>query len=92
MEGADNEWASEPIAIIGLSCKFAGDATSPEKLWQMLAEGRNAWSKIPDTRFNAKGTYHPDPQKLSTVSSKLTLLHTISSKRDKEAGIADRWS
>jgi hypothetical protein len=66
-----NEWKSEPIAIIGLSCKFAGDATSPENLWRMLAEGRNAWSEIPATRFNAKGVYHPDPDRLGTVSPSL---------------------
>lgn len=69
MGSINDEWASEPIAIIGLSCKFAGDASSPEKLWQMLAEGRNAWSEIPSSRFNAKAVYHPDSEKLSTVSS-----------------------
>jgi hypothetical protein len=68
MGSINKEWASEPIAIIGLSCKFAGDAASPEKLWKMLTEGRNAWSEIPSTRFNPKGAYHPDSEKLSTVS------------------------
>ncbi|KAL4738027.1 hypothetical protein BDV11DRAFT_216252 [Aspergillus similis] len=58
---------SEPIAIIGLSCKFAGSADSPEKLWEMLAEGRNAWSEIPESRFNHKGVYHPDSEKLGTT-------------------------
>lgn len=58
---------SEPIAIIGLSCKFAGSADSPEKLWEMLAEGRNAWSEIPESRFNHKAVYHPDSGKLGTV-------------------------
>jgi acyl transferase domain-containing protein len=61
------EPVSEPIAIIGLSCKFAGDARSPEELWKMLAEGRNAWSEIPTSRFNWKGFFHPDPEKLDTV-------------------------
>ncbi|KAF2194360.1 putative polyketide synthase [Zopfia rhizophila CBS 207.26] len=56
-----------PIAIIGLSCKFAGDARSPEELWRMLAEGRNAWSEVPSSRFNLKGFFHPDPEKLDTV-------------------------
>lgn len=58
---------SEPIAIIGLSCKFAGDARGPEELWKMLTEGRNAWSTIPSSRFNVKGSFHPDPEKLDTV-------------------------
>ncbi|KAL8737325.1 MAG: hypothetical protein Q9181_001781 [Wetmoreana brouardii] len=60
--------ASEPIAIIGLSCKFAGDASNPEALWQLLAEKRSAWSEIPSSRFNAKGAYHPNPEKLGTTN------------------------
>ena len=70
-EDANKKWANghEPIAVIGLSCKFAGDAANPEKLWKMLAEGRDAWSEIPTSRFDPKGVYHPDAQKLSTVSS-----------------------
>lgn len=68
MGSLNNAWATEPIAIIGLSCKFAGDASTPEKLWEMLAEGRDAWSEIPTSRFNVKGTYHPNNEKLSTVS------------------------
>ncbi|KAK3681631.1 hypothetical protein B0T22DRAFT_299554 [Podospora appendiculata] len=66
MEDVKSDWATEPIAIIGLSCKFAGDASNPAKLWDMLAEGRNAWSEIPSTRFNPKGVYHPDSERLST--------------------------
>jgi acyl transferase domain-containing protein len=68
MGSISNEWASEPIAIIGLSCKFAGDASCPEKLWEMLAEGRNGWSEIPSSRFNVKGAYHPNHEKISTVN------------------------
>ncbi|KAL9639611.1 MAG: hypothetical protein Q9204_001021 [Flavoplaca sp. TL-2023a] len=60
--------ASEPIAVIGLSCKFAGDASNPEALWQLLAEKRSAWSEIPSSRFNAKGAYHPNPEKLGTTN------------------------
>jgi acyl transferase domain-containing protein len=59
--------ANEPIAIIGLSCKFAGDATNPKNLWKLLADGKSAWTEIPSSRFNAEGSYHPDPEKLSTV-------------------------
>ncbi|KAL8992183.1 MAG: hypothetical protein Q9169_007295, partial [Polycauliona sp. 2 TL-2023] len=60
--------ASEPIAIIGLSCKFAGDARDPEALWQLMAEKSSAWSEIPRTRFNATGAYHSNPEKLSTMN------------------------
>ena len=63
-----NWWASEPIAIVGLSCKFAGSASNPDKLWEMLAEGRSAWSEIPVSRFNVKGTHNPNHEKIATVS------------------------
>lgn len=52
-----------PIAIIGMGCKCPGDATSPERLWQLCADGRSAWSEIPKNRFNAKALYHPNGEK-----------------------------
>ncbi|RYP73024.1 hypothetical protein DL771_003892 [Monosporascus sp. 5C6A] len=70
MGSVNKKWESDPIAIIGLSCKFAGEAASPEELWKMLAEGRNAWSEIPSTRFNPRGVYHPESEKLSTTHVK----------------------
>lgn len=54
-----------PIAIIGMSCRFAGDVNSPDKLWDLLAEGRSAWSEIPEDRFNIKGFHHPNFEKLN---------------------------
>ncbi|MCJ1394622.1 hypothetical protein MMC18_007502 [Xylographa bjoerkii] len=66
----DPVWATEPIAIIGLSCRFAGDASNPEKLWGMMAEGRSAWSEVPVSRYSQKGQYHPENGKLSTTNVK----------------------
>lgn len=60
MNSIGTEPASEPIAIIGLSCKFVGDTCSPEGLWRMMAEGRNAWLEVPSSRFNLKGFFHQD--------------------------------
>ena len=42
----------EPIAIIGLACRFPGGANSAEELWKMLADGGTRWSKIPADRYN----------------------------------------
>ncbi|ROW12025.1 hypothetical protein VPNG_05286 [Cytospora leucostoma] len=64
-------WAREPIAIIGMSCKLPGDASSPERLWEMLAGGKSAWSKIRSSRFNQTGAYHPNKDKLNSVSFQL---------------------
>lgn len=57
----------EPIAIIGLSCKLAGEADSPTKLWEMVSKGRDAWSQIPSSRFNWTGSYHADQKRLGAV-------------------------
>ncbi|KAK3399711.1 putative polyketide synthase [Sordaria brevicollis] len=54
-----------PIAIIGMSCRFAGDVDSPSKLWDLLAEGKSAWSEIPKDRFNIDGFHHPNFEKLN---------------------------
>ncbi|XXG96001.1 hypothetical protein Hte_002278 [Hypoxylon texense] len=70
MANRADTWATEPIAIVGMSCKFAGSASSPEKLWEMLAGGENAWSEIPSSRFDVRGTHHPNHEKISTTHAK----------------------
>ena len=52
----------EPIAIIGVGCRFPGGANSPNELWELLSEGRCAWSDVPRDRFNWKSFHHPDPE------------------------------
>ena len=51
----------EPIAVIGIGCRFPGGASSPSKLWDLLSQPRDVLSKIPTARFNPDGFYHPDP-------------------------------
>lgn len=67
MGSIEPEPVTEPIAVIGLACKFGGEARSPEEFWKMIVEGRNAWSEVPLSRFNLEGFYHPDPNKLDAV-------------------------
>ncbi|KIL88308.1 polyketide synthase [Fusarium avenaceum] len=57
----------EPIAIIGLSCKLAGEADNPNNLWEMVSKGRDAWSQIPSSRFNWTGSYHADQKRLGAM-------------------------
>ncbi|KAL3427635.1 hypothetical protein PVAG01_01144 [Phlyctema vagabunda] len=52
-----------PIAIIGMGCRLAGGATNPEKLWEMVAAGRDGWSEIPAGRFKKESFYHPNGAK-----------------------------
>jgi acyl transferase domain-containing protein len=57
-----------PIAIVGMSCRLPGDATSPEKLWDLCSKARSGWSQIPPDRFNNDAFYHPKGEKAGTVS------------------------
>ncbi|KAI0454862.1 reducing type I polyketide synthase [Xylaria acuta] len=56
---ADTRPKTEPLAIVGMACRFAGGVTSPEKLWDFVSKGRSAWSRIPEERFNQSSFYHP---------------------------------
>lgn len=51
---------NEPIAVIGSACRFAGDSTSPSKLWELLKDPKDVLSEIPESRFSVDGFYHPD--------------------------------
>ncbi|KAI0515152.1 hypothetical protein F5B22DRAFT_647032 [Xylaria bambusicola] len=58
----------EPIAIVGASCRFAGDATSPLKLWDLLCKPFDLSREVPPERFSAKGFYHKDGEYHGTTN------------------------
>ncbi|RDG39779.1 type I polyketide synthase [Streptomyces corynorhini] len=62
--------SQEPIAITAMSCRFPGDIRSPEDLWRLVDEGRDAIGPLPDDRgWDVEGRYDPDsdePGKLAT--------------------------
>jgi len=60
---------SEPIAIVGSSCRFAGGATSPCKLWKLLLNPTDLSRRIPSDRFNIDGFYHEDGEYHGTTDS-----------------------
>ena len=66
-EASDGE-PLEPIAVIGLSCKFPDDATSPERFWDMIMKKKCASKNYPPDRMNIDAFYHPNAQKLNTVN------------------------
>lgn len=66
--GMSDGWASEPIAIIGMSSKFAEEATDNEGFWRMLTNARSGWTPFPHSRFRSEGIYHPNNERLNSVS------------------------
>ena len=57
---ATEQSKSEPIAIVGIGCRFPG-ANDPESFWQLLANGVDAISEVPNSRWNAREFYDPNP-------------------------------
>lgn len=60
---------SEPIAIIGRSCRYPGSATAPSKLWDLLQNPHDISQKIPPTRFNVDGFYDEDGERHGTTNA-----------------------
>ena len=57
----------EPIAIIGMGCRYPGGAETPEKLWELLAEQVDAISEVPADHWPIDDYYDANPNALGKI-------------------------
>jgi acyl transferase domain-containing protein/acyl carrier protein len=60
---SDGTSPDDPIAIIGIGCRFPGSSDSPRAFWELMAEGRDGITEVPEDRWNVDRFWDPDPSK-----------------------------
>ncbi|BCS16170.1 polyketide synthase [Aspergillus luchuensis] len=58
----------EPIAIIGMGCRFAGEASSIEGFWDTLRLGRREHGRVPASRYQASAWEHPSHERKGAIN------------------------
>ncbi|MFD4905065.1 type I polyketide synthase [Kitasatospora purpeofusca] len=63
--------SNEPIAIVGMGCRFPGGVARPEDYWDLLSKGTDAVGDWPSNRgWDTEGLYDPDPDRAGTTYSR----------------------
>jgi acyl transferase domain-containing protein/acyl carrier protein len=62
--------ADEPIAVIGVGCRFPGGVDGPTALWKLLCAGVDAVTEVPSERWDVDAYYDPDPHRLGTMNTR----------------------
>ena len=60
----------EPIAVVGIACRFPGGANDPEAFYRLLREGRDAITVVPGSRWDADAFYDADPSARDRMNSR----------------------
>ncbi|TCK22283.1 type I polyketide synthase [Pseudonocardia endophytica] len=61
---------TEPVAVVGLSCRYPGGADTPDELWRLLRDGRDAAVEVPESRWNFEDFLPPEGPAAQSIYSK----------------------
>lgn len=82
---------AEPIAVIGMGCRFPGDASDPERFWRLLVNRVDAIGEVPADRWPIDALYDPDPTAPGKMSTRWGgFLRTIDGFDPQFFGISPR--
>ncbi|MBC7923388.1 MAG: SDR family NAD(P)-dependent oxidoreductase [Ferruginibacter sp.] len=70
LSGDQDASRREPIAIVGIGCRFPGDANGPEAFWQALQREVDAIVDVPEDRWRLESFYDPNPDKAGKIKSR----------------------
>jgi thioester reductase-like protein len=60
----------QPIAVLGMGCRFPGGADDPSLFWELLRAGRDAVSEVPGERWRSDDYFDPDPDRPGKMASR----------------------
>ncbi|KAI5803496.1 hypothetical protein DFH27DRAFT_513489 [Peziza echinospora] len=63
------EYRCEPVAIIGMACRWPGSCNTPSALWDLLLTQKSAQCPIPMSRFKLDSFYHPEGQRPGSLNT-----------------------
>ena len=62
--------ATEPLAVIGLGCRFPGGADSPDAFWDLLVNGRQGIREVPPDRWDIDAYFDPNPDQPGKMNTR----------------------
>lgn len=60
----------EPLAIVGIGCRFPGGGESAEDFWNLLCNETDATRDVPETRWHAARYHDPNPAKIGKIATR----------------------
>ncbi|KAK8080853.1 hypothetical protein PG997_008671 [Apiospora hydei] len=60
----------EPVAIVGMGCRWPGGVQTPPQFWEFLRDRKDGWAELGQHRYSADGFYHPNPERPGTMAQK----------------------